>query len=94
MKTMIELQNVEKIYQSEDVKTVALTGINLKMNKAERMAIIGPSGCGKSTLLHLIGCLDRPTKGTILIDGIDITKLSDDELAKIRRNKIGFVFHK
>lgn len=76
----------------EDVVVSALKNINLKINKGERLAVIGPSGCGKSTLLHLIGCLDRPTNGKILIDGKDTSKLNDNELAKIRGKKVGFVF--
>jgi ABC-type lipoprotein export system ATPase subunit len=76
----------------EDVEVPALKNISLKINKGERIALVGPSGCGKSTLLHLIGCLDRPSKGKIIIDGKDVSKLNDNELAKIRGRKIGFVF--
>jgi len=75
-----------------ETKVQALKNINLKIEKGENVVIIGPSGCGKSTLLHLMGCLDRPTKGKVLIDGRDVSKLSDNELAKIRREKIGFIF--
>ena len=62
------------------------------MKENDFIAIMGPSGCGKSTMLHLIGCLDRPTKGKILIDGKDVSSLNDNSLAKIRREKIGFIF--
>jgi len=89
---LIKLENVSKVYQMGETKVQALKNINLKIEKGENVVIIGPSGCGKSTLLHLMGCLDRPTKGKVLIDGRDISKLSDNELAKIRREKIGFIF--
>lgn len=90
---IIRCVNVSKSYNpgiAAEVK--ALKNINLKINSGERVAIIGPSGSGKSTLLHLIGCLDKPTKGKIFIAGKDTSKLTDDELARIRREKIGFVF--
>lgn len=90
---VVRCENVWKIYNyGTELEVPALKNINLKIEKGENIVIIGPSGCGKSTLLHLIGCLDRPTKGKIFIDGKDVSKLSDDELAKIRREKIGFVF--
>jgi putative ABC transport system ATP-binding protein len=89
---VIELQNVKKIYKMEGVETPALRGVDLKIKKGEFMAIIGPSGSGKSTLLHMIGVLDRPTSGKIYLDGIDISKLNDSELARLRGKKIGFVF--
>ncbi len=89
---LIKLENVSKVYRMGETKVQALKNINLKLEKGENVVIIGPSGCGKSTLLHLMGCLDRPTRGKVLIDGRDISKLSDNELAKIRREKIGFIF--
>ncbi|RLI98665.1 MAG: hypothetical protein DRP00_01550 [Candidatus Aenigmatarchaeota archaeon] len=89
---LIKLENVSKVYRMGETKVQALKNINLKIEKGENVVIIGPSGCGKSTLLHLMGCLDRPTKGKVLIDGRDVSKLSDNELAKIRREKIGFIF--
>ncbi len=89
---LIRLENVYKIYKVGNENVYALKGINLKVKRGEVIAIVGPSGSGKSTLLNLIGCLDRPTKGKVLIDGKDVSKLSDDELAEIRRKKIGFVF--
>jgi putative ABC transport system ATP-binding protein len=89
---IIELQNVSKTYEMGTVGFPALKDIDLKIKKGDRLAIMGPSGCGKSTLLHLIGCLDRPTQGKILIGGKDISKFTDNELAMIRGKKIGFVF--
>ncbi len=88
----IELKNVEKIYKSGEVETVALKNISLKIEKEEFVAIIGPSGSGKSTLMHIIGCLDRPSSGQYFFDGKDVSKLTDEELAEIRNKKIGFVF--
>ena len=76
----------------EGVETPALRGVDLKIKKGEFITIIGPSGSGKSTLLHMIGVLDRPTSGKIFLDGIDISKLNDSELARLRGKKIGFVF--
>jgi len=90
--TIIELKNVWKIYQLGEVEVHALKGINLKIKKEEFVAIMGPSGSGKSTLLHMIGVLDRPTSGKIYLDGTDISKLNDSELARLRGKKIGFVF--
>ena len=92
MENLIELHNLEKEYIMGDVKLKVLKGINLKIKKSEIIAIMGPSGSGKSTMLHMIGCLDRPTKGKVIIDGVDVSKLDDDSLAKIRREKIGFIF--
>ncbi|MCL7383665.1 MAG: ABC transporter ATP-binding protein [Thaumarchaeota archaeon] len=90
--TIIELIDVKKVYVSDGVPTEALRGISFKVTKGEFIAVVGPSGSGKSTLLHLIGGLDRPTSGRILIGGNDINKLSDDKLAELRNEKIGFVF--
>lgn len=93
MNNIIEVKNVEKIYnQGETNELKVLKDIDLKIEKGEMIAMFGPSGSGKSTLLHIIGCLDRPTKGKVYIEGQDVYKLSDDELALIRRKKIGFVF--
>ena len=92
MKTIAELQNVDKVYKMDSVEVQALNGIDLKINKKEFVAIMGPSGSGKSTLLHMIGCLDIPSSGKVLLDGIDVSKLNDSELARIRGKKIGFVF--
>ena len=89
---MIEITNVTKTYSLGGVEVRALRGVTLRIEPGEFVAIMGPSGSGKSTLMHSIGCLDRPTEGTIHIDGIDIAKTNDRELAQIRNKKIGFVF--
>ena len=89
---VIEMRNVNKIYDTGAVKVHALRGINLAIRKGEFVAIMGPSGSGKSTLLNLLGALDKPTSGEVLIDGVDISKLNSDQLAKLRNIKIGFVF--
>ena len=89
---IIELQKVTKIYKLDEVEVVGVKDVDLKIKKGEFVCIMGPSGSGKSTLLHLIGCLDKPTYGKVFIDGIDVSKMSEDELAEIRKNKIGFVF--
>ncbi len=93
MNEVIELKNVTKIYNpGKENEVKALRGVNLKVHKSNFIAIMGPSGSGKSTLLHILGCLDRPTSGKVLIDGKDVSRFSDEKLAKIRREKIGFVF--
>ncbi len=89
---VIKLENVVKIYRVGEVLTYGLRGVTLSVGKGELISIMGPSGSGKSTLLNMIGLLDRPTKGKILIDGIDVSKLNDKRLAHIRNRKIGFVF--
>ncbi|MEM7826836.1 MAG: ABC transporter ATP-binding protein [Candidatus Aenigmatarchaeota archaeon] len=89
---IIELKDVWKIYQMGEVEVHALRDVELKIKKKEFISIMGPSGSGKSTLLHMIGLLDRPTKGNVYLDGIDISKLNDSELARIRGKRIGFVF--
>jgi len=89
---MIEIQNLTKIYKSGEVETVALKNVSFSVKKGEFLAIMGPSGSGKSTLMHILGCLDTPTEGEYLLDGENVSKLSDEELAEIRNKKIGFVF--
>lgn len=89
---MIEVQNIVKIYKSGNVETEALKGVSLKINNGEFVAIIGPSGSGKSTLMHILGCLDTPTSGEYFFEGKNVSNLSDDKLADLRKNKIGFVF--
>jgi len=89
---MIECKDITKIYKSEAGETPALKGVSFKIEDGEFLAIMGPSGSGKSTLMHLLGCLDTPTSGTYLINNQDVSKMSDDELADVRKDKIGFVF--
>ena len=91
-KTIINLENVWKTYKMGDVEVNALQGLNLEVKQGEFLAIMGPSGSGKSTAVNMIGCLDMPTKGRIMLDGHDISKLSESELAQIRGKKIGFIF--
>jgi putative ABC transport system ATP-binding protein len=92
MKPLIEMNDVRKTYKMGEVEVDALKKVDLKIEKNEFVAIMGPSGSGKSTLLQMIGCLDRPSSGIIYLDGVDISKLSDSKLARLRGNKIGFVF--
>jgi putative ABC transport system ATP-binding protein len=89
---MIRLENVDKIYLTERVETLALHNINLDVTQGEFVSIMGPSGCGKSTLLNLIGLLDRPTTGSLSLDGGKINGAGDKALAKLRNEKLGFVF--
>ncbi len=89
---LIELTDVTKRYRVGDQEIRALDGINLTIEQGEYAAIIGPSGSGKSTLMHLLGCLDTPTTGKMLIDGVDVSRASDGRLAEMRNEKIGFVF--
>lgn len=89
---MLKLENIWKIYQLGKVEVTVLRGISLEITSGCFMALMGPSGSGKSTLLHIIGCLDTPTKGKVFLGGQDISQLSEDDLARIRGKKIGFVF--
>jgi len=89
---MIECRDIKKVYKTGDIETVVLKGVSFKINDGEFVAITGPSGSGKSTMMHILGALDSPSSGQYLLDGKDVSLLSDDELAKIRKNKIGFVF--
>ena len=89
---MIECANIAKTYKSGDIETHALKNASFKINDGEFIAIMGPSGSGKSTLMHIIGCLDTPTSGRYLLNDKDVSQFSDDELADIRMQKIGFVF--
>lgn len=88
----IKVEGLEKIYKLGKVSIHALRGISFKVEKGEFIVVVGPSGSGKTTLLNLIGAIDKPTKGRVLIDGQDVTVLKESELTKLRRHKIGFVF--
>jgi putative ABC transport system ATP-binding protein len=89
---MIKLENINKVYRMGKVEVYALNGLSLTIKAGEMVSIVGASGSGKSTLLHVIGCLDRPTSGSYLLDGIDVSRLSDNKLAEMRNKKFGFVF--
>lgn len=89
---MIECRNIIKNYINGDIETKVLKGISFKIEEGEFVAIIGPSGSGKSTLMHILGALDTPSSGQYLLDDKDVSTYSDDELAEIRKGKIGFVF--
>ena len=90
--TILETKNLRKVYGSGEAEVRALDGINLAVNDAEFVAVVGSSGSGKSTLLYMLGGLDRPTSGTVTVDGQDLSALKEEELTIFRRRKIGFVF--
>jgi putative ABC transport system ATP-binding protein len=92
LSAVIECKDIKKIYVNGEVETAALKGVSFKIEEGEFVSIIGPSGSGKSTLMHILGALDTPTDGQYFLDGKEVSKLSEDELAQLRRNKIGFVF--
>ncbi|OAN57628.1 ABC transporter ATP-binding protein [Sphingomonas sp. TDK1] len=89
---MIQLNAIHRAYRSDDVETTALAEIDLTVQAGEFLAIMGPSGCGKSTLLNILGTIDRPTSGAYLFEGEDIAKVPEAQLAKLRRDRLGFVF--
>jgi putative ABC transport system ATP-binding protein len=89
---MIDIRDVTKVYQLGKVQVNALRGVSLSVDEGEMVAIMGPSGSGKSTLMNIIGCLDLPTSGSYTLDGVEVARLNDDELAEIRSGKLGFVF--
>ena len=89
---MIKLTELNKIYRTDEIETVALENVNLEVQKGEFLSIMGPSGCGKSTLLNIMGLLDAPTSGSVEINGISTIKMKDKELAQFRNQKLGFVF--
>jgi putative ABC transport system ATP-binding protein len=91
-RVLVELENVWKIYRMGEVEVPALRGLNLKIERGDFLVITGPSGSGKTTAMNMIGCLDLPTKGKVLLEGRDISKLNEKELARIRGRKIGFIF--
>lgn len=92
MDTMILLEQIEKVYRTKTVETLALNNINLNVPRGEFLSIMGPSGCGKSTLLNIMGLLDEPSQGRLAIDGVEIGRYRDKALARLRNEKIGFVF--
>ena len=90
---VIQVEDVERVYRiTEDLAVPALDGVSLRIERGELVAIMGPSGSGKSTLMHILGCLDAPTAGRYLLDGVDVRDIPEDELADLRNRKIGFVF--
>jgi putative ABC transport system ATP-binding protein len=89
---LVEIADLEKIYRVGDMDVPVLKGIELEIDEGEFVALMGPSGCGKSTLMNILGCLDRPSRGRVLLKGQDLGRLSDRDLARIRRDEIGFVF--
>ncbi|HLN44906.1 MAG TPA: ATP-binding cassette domain-containing protein [Candidatus Sulfotelmatobacter sp.] len=89
---VLKLENLSRTYELGKRKVPALQNVNIQVNKGEFVAIMGPSGSGKTTMLNVLGCLDKPTQGKVLLDGVDITQLPEKELYKIRRSKIGFIF--
>ncbi len=92
MAKLYKIENISKIYIRGSEEVIALNGISFSIDNGEFIAITGPSGSGKTTLLHILGCLDRPTKGEVLFNGRNVGKMSDKELDNLRREKIGFVF--
>ncbi|MDE6648664.1 MAG: ABC transporter ATP-binding protein [Muribaculaceae bacterium] len=89
---MIKLENIKKVFRTEEVETWALREVNLEVKEGEFVAIMGPSGCGKSTLLNILGLLDNPTEGTYTLNGKDVSKLKESDRTDIRKGTIGFVF--
>ena len=90
--SMIELEGVSRVYNKGKVEVRALNGVSLAINQGEMVSIIGASGSGKSTMLNIIGCLDKPTSGSYFFEGVDVSKLNDNQLADMRNSKIGFIF--
>jgi putative ABC transport system ATP-binding protein len=90
--SMIEFNNIVKTYHMGKIEVQALRGVSARIEKGEMVAIMGPSGCGKSSLMNILGCLDVPTSGSYFLDGAEVSKLSDSQLAEVRNKKIGFVF--
>jgi putative ABC transport system ATP-binding protein len=91
-RVVIDIRDIAKMYKMGDIEVHALRGVSLKIHEGEFLSIMGPSGSGKSTLMNILGCLDQPTSGQYFLDGVDVSKLNERELARIRNKKIGFVF--
>lgn len=89
---MIKIESLSKIYRTSEIETMALENVNLFVERGEFLSIMGPSGCGKSTLLNIIGLLDAPTTGTVEINGTDVSRMKDKQLAAFRNKTLGFVF--
>ncbi len=89
---MITLKNIKKVFKTEEIETWALQNVNLEVKKGEFVAIMGPSGCGKSTLLNILGLLDNPSEGTYMLDGKDVSHISEDDRTDLRKGRLGFVF--
>ncbi len=89
---MIKISHISKIYKTDVLETIALSDVSFEVEKGEFVAIMGPSGSGKSTLMHILGALDKPTSGEYILDGENVSNLTEDELANIRNKKIGFIF--
>lgn len=90
--TVLELSDIEKVYRTDSLETVALSNINVAIRQGEFVSIMGPSGSGKSTLLNLLGLLDAPTQGVMRLHGMDVTRLKENTIARIRNQEIGFIF--
>ncbi|MDR0332095.1 MAG: ABC transporter ATP-binding protein [Dysgonamonadaceae bacterium] len=90
--SIINLQNITKIYQTKEVETVALENVNLEVNEGEFLSVMGPSGCGKSTMLNIMGLLDLPNEGKVLINGTETNQMKDGQLAEFRNETLGFIF--
>jgi putative ABC transport system ATP-binding protein len=89
---VVEVKNLTKVYRMGDVDVHALCGVSLQIQRGEVVAIMGPSGSGKSTLMNILGCLDRPTSGEYLLDGENVARMNDNQLARVRNRKVGFIF--
>jgi len=92
MHPVVQIKDIHKIYESGEVPVHAVRGVSLEIQRGDFIALMGASGSGKSTLMNILGCLDRPTRGTYLLDGIDVDQLDRNELADLRNQKLGFVF--